>query len=112
MNAVISVDLTDFFQQCVVGVKNQRLCSVAVKPMTIEQSRQAYPYRADFSRYAESRFGGDDLFDDTALLLSKDARRCTLCQAPTKLKYLKDGETCPDCDGRSEYNGSNPHLPV
>jgi len=33
-----------------------------------------------------------------------------MCQAPTRNKYLIKS-VCPDCDGRSEYNGTDPRAP-
>ncbi len=83
---------------------------VAAHPMTRDQARQTYPYRPE-SKYSESRFGGNTLYDDVCLLLSGRASKCIMCQAPTQNKYLEN-RICPDCDGRSEYNGKNPHLPI
>jgi len=81
---------------------------VAVRPMTKEQARQAYPYRKPYSKYAESMFGGDTYCDDECLLLNRLAGRCRMCQAPTRRRFGVNG-VCPDCDGRSELNGTNPH---
>ncbi len=80
---------------------------VVTRPMTLEEARQVYPYRP-FSKYAESRFGGNNLTDDFALLLGGNAVRCLMCQAPTKVEYLRD-KVCPDCDGRSQLKGKDPH---
>ena len=79
---------------------------VVIQPMTKEEERMLFQYRP-FSKYAESRFGGDPCVDDVALLINELAVRCKMCAAPTRNKYLKN-ETCPDCDGRSEKNGKNP----
>lgn len=49
--------------------------------------------------------------DDIALLLGGDAQGCGMCTAPTRKKYLKE-DSCPDCDGRSEYNGTDPRETV
>ncbi|MFH1451675.1 MAG: hypothetical protein ABIF88_00700 [archaeon] len=80
--------------------------TVVKKRMTQEQAREMFPYRP-FSKYSESRFGGNELYDDVCLLLNGLARRCTGCSAPTKNDYLSENY-CPDCDGRSEYNGTDP----
>jgi len=86
--------------------KKGRLVTVIVEPMSAEGGRREFPYRPH-SKYAESRFGGDSLFDDIALLLNGLAKRCNMCWAPTRKEYLIDGR-CPDCDGRSEANGCDP----
>ena len=85
----------------------KRTVQVAVVPMTQDEAREAYPYRP-FSKYAESRFGGGEIVDDYCLLLNGLAQRCSMCDAPTKKEYLNLG-ICPDCDGRSEFNGVDPH---
>lgn len=56
-----------------------------------------------WSKYAESQFGGNNLYDDVCLLLNGLATRCKRCKSPTKDDYLLDG-LCPDCDGRAEQN--------
>jgi|GEM_PF-6017154 len=81
---------------------------VAIKPMTEEQAREAYPYRP-YSKYSESYFGGDNMVDDKGLLSGGVAKRCKMCQATTRDRYLNSDGICPDCDGRSEYNGTDPH---
>lgn len=83
---------------------------VAVRAMTKEQARAAYPYRPR-SKYSESHHGGDALADDTALLMNYIAWRCRMCQAPTRQKLLIQG-VCPDCDGRDERFGCDPHKEV
>lgn len=103
-----SVPLAEFFEQREVEKTQRRKVWIAVRPMTKAQARKAYPYRPA-SKYSESRFGGNNLYDDVCLLLNGLATRCKTCQAPTKNDYLNNG-MCPDCDGRSEYNGTNPHL--
>lgn len=105
------IDLTEFFKDDeVVDAKTgtiKRTVKIAVKRMTQTQARQAYPYRP-FSKYAESRWGGNTLYDDVCLVINGRARRCKICQAPTTNQLLENG-VCPDCDGRAEYNGHNPH---
>ena len=76
---------------------------VIIQPMTLEEARKVLA-RRPFSKYAETRFGGNSLADDACLLINGSARRCTMCQAPTINEYLEKG-ICPDCDGRTEYNG-------
>ena len=63
--------------------------------MTLEESRKKFPYRPH-TKYAESRWGGNSLCDDEALLLSEDAKRCESCNAPTRVDYLVKG-ICLDC---------------
>lgn len=81
---------------------------VVTEPLTAEDARDMFPYRPR-NKYSESRFGGNSLTDDEALLLGGDAMRCKMCSAPTRITYLKEG-ICPDCDGRSECNGINPRV--
>jgi hypothetical protein len=105
------IPLADFFERREIQRRSIRgEAWVAVRSLTLEQARQAYPYRP-VSKYAESRFGGNHLCDDTCMLLNAFAVRCTMCQAPTKTEYLWH-EVCPDCDGCSELNGTNPHASV
>ena len=87
----------------------EKFIKVIVRPMTKEEARVEFSYRP-FSKYSESRFGGDSLFDDRALLISGKGKRCKMCQAVTKLKRLKD-DICPDCDGCAEYFGLDPRQP-
>ena len=86
-----------------------REVTVVTVALTREEAREIFPYRPS-SKYAESRFGGNNLVDDTALLLNEDAQRCGMCKAPTRKEYLN--YYCPDCDGRSEYNGIDPRASV
>jgi len=88
--------------------KDGKEVTIVVKPLTQEEARQMFLYRPK-DKYSESRFGGNSLVDDFALLLNGDAKRCKMCRAPTYTKYLLN-EVCPDCDGRSEYNGTNPRA--
>ena len=81
---------------------------VIIKPAAMEKARKVFA-RRPFSKYAETRFGGNSLADDACLLINGSARRCKMCQAPTRREFLDKG-TCPDCDGRSEYNGANPFV--
>lgn len=100
------------FPQGCVGERNVRgvIVKVITRPLTKEESRKVFPYRP-FSRYAESHFGGNNLVDDTALILNKIAVSCKMCGAPTVNRFLVAG-TCPDCNGVSESNGFDPHLPT
>ncbi len=100
----MSFDREEFFKTAEVGGKK---VNIAMKTMTKEQARKAYPYRPH-NKYSESRFGGNTLCDDGCLLINLDAVRCKMCGAPTKKRYLIGG-VCPDCDGRSECNGKDPH---
>ena len=105
------MDLENYIEKRVIGGKDKKEVTVVVKPLSsIEESRKMYPYRPT-SKYAESRFGGDEFCDDFALFLNNLAERCSMCRAPTMKKYLDVG-CCPDCDGRSEYNGFNPRVKV
>ena len=81
---------------------------VIIEPMTLEEARKVFA-RRPFSKYAETIFGGNNLADDTCLLINGSARRCKMCQSPTRNEYLEKG-VCPDCDGRSEYNGADPFV--
>ena len=80
--------------------------TVVTETLTKEEAREMFPYRP-FNKYAESGFGGNNMVDDFALLLNEDAKRCGGCNAPTRNKYLINSY-CPDCDGRSEYKGTDP----
>lgn len=104
-----SIEITTFFEKREIGDPPQTV-QVAVRPMTKQQAREAYPYRPFHPKFCESHWGGNNLVDDTVLLLSEKARRCEMCKAPTKNGHLIN-ETCPDCDGRSEQNGIDPHEP-
>ncbi len=105
-----SIPLAEFFEEREFDRRlGRKTVKVAIKPMTEEQGRQAYPYRPR-SKYSESYFGGDACEDDTCLLLNKMATRCKMCKAATKNGHLIKG-VCPDCDGRSEYNEIDPHDP-
>lgn len=95
-----------------VGERVMRGVTVKVikRPLLKEESRKIFPYRP-FSKYAESRFGGDDLADDEALIKSRIAVPCKMCDAATKNNHLLYG-VCPDCDGRAEAWGRDPHRRV
>jgi len=80
---------------------------VIVRPMTGDEARVIFPYRP-LSKTVESNFGGDQDYDDICMLINRIAMRCKMCQAPTKKEHLENG-TCPDCDGRSERSGTDPH---
>jgi len=101
--------LEEYFEKRQVG-KEGKVVKVAVRAMTQEEARQAYPYRPP-SKYAESRFGGNEMTDDRCLLINEMAERCKMCKAPTRKEYLHEN-MCPDCDGRSEKNGVDPHKPI
>ena len=83
--------------------------TVVVSKLTQEEAREMFPYRP-YNKYSESRFGGNTLYDDECLLITGLAKRCPMCRAPTKKEYLNS--SCPDCDGRSEYNGEDPRKPI
>lgn len=85
--------------------------TVVAKPLTQREARKMFPYRPH-SKYSESRFGGNGLEDDFALLLNGFAKRCGMCRAPTRNEYLSPYSYCPDCDGRSEHNGTDPREPI
>ena len=102
----VAIPLAEFFERRRYGTSNKEVW-IAVRPMTEKEGNQAYPYRPK-SKYSESYFGGNELSDDTSLLLNGSAIRCKMCKVPTRVRFLEDG-SCPDCDGRSEYNGTNPH---
>lgn len=90
------------------GHQGKKVVKVITESMTKAEARNVFPYRPK-SKYAESRFGGNSFTDDVSLILSGLATRCQRCNAPTRDEYLKEG-VCPDCDGRSEYNGTDPYI--
>lgn len=110
MTTKSQVSASDFFEKREDDRTTSRKSKVIIRKMTKEQARQVFPYRP-YSKYSESFFGGDTLYDDVCLLLNGLAIRCKMCMAPTKKEYLEEG-ICPDCDGRSEYNGTDPHKQV
>lgn len=83
------------------------------KTMTIEESRKKFLYRP-FSNFAESRWGGNNLFSDKDLLNRKPvgAKRCLMCSAPTKKVYLVNNDVCPDCTGVAQRSGHNPYIKI
>jgi hypothetical protein len=101
------IGIQSFFEERQIG-SPPKTVKVIVQKMDAVQATHVFPYRP-FSKYAVSYYGGDNLVDDMCLLLNERAKRCKMCQAPTRLQYLEN-DTCPDCDGRSEYNGRDPHL--
>ncbi|GAI11279.1 unnamed protein product [marine sediment metagenome] len=106
------MNLTDKIEQRTVDFgKGNRTVTVVIAPLTKKEAREMFPYRPYHRKYAESKFGGNTRTDDSALLLSEDARRCVMCTAPTRKEYLEEN-VCPDCNGRSEYNGVNPREAV
>lgn len=48
------------------------------------------------SQQQHNPWGGDELLDDTALLLGGLGKRCTKCKRVTRNQFLKKG-LCPDC---------------
>jgi hypothetical protein len=100
----MSVEIESFCEERIIGDPPKRV-KVVVKKMKLKEARSLFPYRPH-SKYAESRWGGYGLATDDHLLSQDMAFRCTMCEAPTRLPYLKNG-ICPDCDGRSEYDGTN-----
>ena len=104
------MDLTDKTKKRIYGEKKKEVTVVA-EFLTKEEAREMFSYRP-YSKYSESRFGdGNTMSDDFTLLLNDKSKRCRMCQAPTRIEYLIDNN-CPDCDGRSEYNGKDPRAPV
>ena len=102
--------LEDKTKKIIYGKKRKEVIVIAV-PLTNEEARNMFLYRP-YSRYSESMFGGGNTFlDDFALLMNGKSKGCGMCQAPTRTEYLIDN-TCPDCDGRLEYNGKDPRTPV
>lgn len=79
----------------------ERPIHVITVGMTTEIARRVIRERP-YSKYGESRWGGNALYDDTCLLLSNEAKRCLMCSAPTITNFLKS-DICPDCDGRTEF---------
>lgn len=77
------------------------------RKLTVEESRRIFKERP-FSKFAESRFGGNRYEDDETLIALSKGRLCRMCQAVTRNEFLDDGK-CPDCDGRSEAGGRDPH---
>ena len=64
------MDLTDKTETKEVDFgKGSRTVTVVVSPLTREEAREMFPYRPR-NRYSESRFGGNTLVDDVALLLN------------------------------------------
>ncbi len=41
--------------------------------------------------------GDNDVLDETALLLSGSAKRCSDCGRATDIRYLDASNLCPDC---------------
>lgn len=103
-----NIVLEEFFEK---KNENEKTFHITIKPMTMEQARQAYKSRP-FSKYAESRFGGNELYDDFALKLNGLAGRCKMCQAVTKSKFLGKENVCPDCNGSAESLGLGDHRTV
>ena len=84
------------------------LVKAITTPLTIEKSRRILKDRP-FSKFAESRFGGNRYTNDGALVSLKKGRPCKMCKAVTRNEFLLY-DTCPDCDGRSEAGERNPHY--
>ena len=107
---IVSYPLAGFFEERnveSVSTNRRKMVKVVIKPMTKEEARQIFSSRP-YSKYAESRWGGNNLYDDVCMVLNELALRCKMCQAPTLKKYLTN-DTCPDCDGRSEFAGIDPY---
>jgi hypothetical protein len=45
---------------------------------------------------AENSWGGNEIMDDTALLLNGLAKRCKQCNRVAWIRYLEN-DLCPDC---------------
>ena len=102
------MDLSDKTEKRTLGKEPPREVTVVIEPLTKEEAREMYPSRPH-SKYAESRWGGNTMVDDVALVLNGMAKGCGMCRATTRTEYLRN-DTCPDCDGRSEYEGANPRA--
>ena len=103
--------LPEFFVLSPVGETPSTVRDVWIvqRKLTEEQARSAYPNRP-YSEDIESRWGGVAAkIDDLTLIANGWGGRCTMCTAATQNKYLVQG-VCPDCDGRAECQGLNPHL--
>ncbi len=91
-------------------VPGQKL-RVIIDPMTLEESRQQFPYRP-FAKNSESIYlTNEKNLPEWLLILNGKAIRCGTCYAATDIKYLKETSKsllCPDCDGRSELYGLDP----
>jgi len=82
-------------------------------PMTLDESRKEFPYRPFLTQgkhriSVESHFGGTK-HGDLELLRLGEGEPCKTCSAPTEKKWLSGAGICPDCDGRAETNGYDPH---
>ncbi len=61
------------------GTLGLKEVTVLVHPfLTKDESREMFPYRP-LNKYAESRWGGNNLADDIALLINTNAERCAMC---------------------------------
>ncbi len=109
MPTINEVSECPFFEIREVGKKGKK-AKVILRPMDKHLARVIFPYRP-FNKYSETRFGGNHLMDDIALLLAEIATRCSMCNAPTKKEHIING-VCPDCDGRSEADGTDPHQKI
>lgn len=98
---------TDYLEK---GLVKGLEVKVVKRPLTKEESRRIFKGRP-FSKFAESRFGGNGHTNDNTLVSLGKARPCRMCQAVTRNEDLLYG-ACPDCDGRSEAKGEDPHRPT
>lgn len=111
MSERTSYPVSKFFEKRRVGEKGDQFIKVAIKPMDQERAREAYPYRP-FKEGTESRWGeADPASSDEELLSAGMAAPCKMCRAATLKNHLEEGR-CPDCDGRAEYDGNDPHAPI
>jgi len=61
--------------------------TVVTEPITTEEAREMFPYRP-YSKHSESCFGGNNMTDDSYLLLNGHAQRCRMCRVTTRIGYL------------------------
>lgn len=91
-----------------MGMVNGVDVKIIIRPLTKEESRRIF--NREPNKFGESSFGGDRFTDDDALVSLGKGRPCIMCQAVTHNELL-DFNICPDCDGRSEAAGKDPHRP-
>ncbi len=78
------MELEEKTKKIILDGKNGKMQVIIVcENLTKEEARRMFPHRP-LNKYSESRFGGNNLADDFALLLNGCAKRCPICQAPTK----------------------------
>jgi len=112
-SAEVEFCVSDFFEHHEVWVdgdpRGHKRVLVAIRSMTKQQAVQAYPYRQH--QGGRSRWGTKDGEFDVPYVFANKAKRCEMCRAVTLIELLLKG-VCPDCDGRAEYLGYDPHAPM